>query len=136
MILIIFGIAPNKDSLGLLPVNAPPPRRLCLITPLSDVLVPFLLLLAPIWGQRVSHRILERRIENPTRPNRNKDPSIGKVLKQRCREMMSKTWQPCAGVESYSFNTPFIPLRDKNRAFRDFRRNSIALRERIEQGSL
>jgi hypothetical protein len=34
------------------------------------------------------------------------------------------------------FNTPFIPLRDKNRPFCEFWRTSIALYERIEQGSL
>jgi hypothetical protein len=34
------------------------------------------------------------------------------------------------------FNTPFIPLSDKNRPFREFWRNSMDLYERIEHGGL
>jgi hypothetical protein len=68
----------------------------------------------------------------------HKDPepvSLNSPYESKAPDRPSLYIRMTASLDSRS-NTPFIPLRDKNRPFCDFWRNSIDLYERIEQGSL
>jgi hypothetical protein len=62
---------------------------------------------------------------------------IASMLTDQMRNAVRVYWRSLyRGCSRRQFNTPFIPLRDKNRPICEFWRNSIDLYERIEQGSL